>query len=180
MSDLETARRAIEGGATVIQVRLKDRPTEEIAELAAAIGSEARPLHLEVTVNDDVEAARQAGADYVHLGRDDLQRLGGAPHYPFGLSASTVEEAVEAEELGAAYIGAGPVWSTPSKPDAGSPIGLAGLSSMGAVVATPLVAIGGIDSANAGDCIRAGASGVAVIRGVAELPAIRAAVDAAL
>jgi thiamine-phosphate pyrophosphorylase len=89
-------------------------------------------------------------------------------------------EAAVAELAGAAYLGAGPIWATPSKPDAAPPIGLDGLRDVCLSVSVPVVAIGGIDASNAGDCIRAGASGVAVIRAVAEIEALRAAVDAAL
>src|SRR4029077_9811701 len=91
-----------------------------------------------------------------------------------GISAATVEEADEAEALGATYIGAGPVWSTPTKPDAGPPIGLAGLASICAAVHIPVIAIGGIDPTNAAECIAAGAAGVAVVRAApdaARLPA---------
>lgn len=85
-----------------------------------------------------------------------------------------------AEFSGATYIGAGPVWATPSKPDAAAPIGLDGLADVCLAVNVPVVAIGGIDASNAADCLRAGASGVAVIRAVSDLAAVHAAVDAAL
>ena len=81
---------------------------------------------------------------------------------------------------GASYVGAGPIWATPSKPDAGEPIGLEGLLDICLSVSVPVVAIGGIDSANAAECIRAGASGVAVIRAIAEIRALRSAVDGAV
>ena len=71
------------------------------------------------------------------------------------------------------------MWVTPSKEDADPPIGLEGLREIAAAVATPVVAIGGIDASNAADCIRAGAVGVAVIRAATD-PRVREAVDAAL
>ena len=97
-----------------------------------------------------------------------------------GLSASNLEEAREAADGTADYIGAGPVWATPSKADAAAPLGLEGLAEICETVSLPVVAIGGIDASNAGDCIRAGAAGVAVIRAAADARAVRAAVDAAL
>jgi len=97
-----------------------------------------------------------------------------------GLSATSVDEAQTAERTGAAYIGAGPVWATPSKLDADPPIGLEGLAEICAAVNIPVVAIGGIDTSNAADCIRAGAAGVAVIRAAREAAALRAEIDAAL
>jgi thiamine-phosphate pyrophosphorylase len=89
-----------------------------------------------------------------------------------GVSASTVDEALAAERLGAAYVGAGPIWATPSKPDADPPIGLDGLREICEAVSVPVVAIGGVDAANAGDCIAAGAAGVAVVRAAADARAV--------
>ena len=91
-----------------------------------------------------------------------------------------VDGRLEGERQRAAYIGAGPVWATPSKLDADPAIGLAGLAEICRAVSVPVVAIGGIDASNAGDCIRAGAAGVAVIRAASEMRELRAAVDAAL
>ena len=180
VENLETARVAMAGGATVIQVRLKERPRRELVALAAEVCELCQPQGLSVVVNDDVEAAHEVGADYVHVGQADLARLGAPPKMPFGLSAATVEEGRLAEQLGATYVGAGPIWGTPSKADADPPIGLDGLTALRRAISPFIVAIGGIDSSNAADCIRAGANGVAVIRAVAEIEALRAAIDAAL
>jgi thiamine-phosphate pyrophosphorylase len=91
-----------------------------------------------------------------------------------------VEEACAGEARGAGYLGAGPVWATPSKPDADPPVGLEGLAEICSAVSIPVVAIGGVDAGNAGECIRAGAAGVAVIRAARAARALRAAIDAAL
>lgn len=174
VEDLETARVAVEGGATVVQLRLKDRPTSEVV----ATGRLFRELPVTFIVNDDVGAAIELGADGVHLGRGDPgaeQALAGG--LLLGLSASSVEEARECERRGAAYVGAGPVWATPSKIDAEPPIGLEGLRAVCAAVSVPVVAIGGVDSSNAVECIRAGAAGVAVIRAARDARALRAAID---
>ena len=95
-----------------------------------------------------------------------------------GLSAWSVDEATAATL--ADYIGAGPVWATPSKADADPPIGLDGLRAICETVSLPVVAIGGVDASNAADCVRAGAAGVAVIRAVVDAANIRRAVDEAL
>jgi thiamine-phosphate pyrophosphorylase len=89
-----------------------------------------------------------------------------------GTSASSVDEALAGQQLGAAYIGAGPVWATPSKPDADPPIGLNGLREICQAVSIPVVAIGGIDATNAADCITAGAAGVAVVRAAVDARAV--------
>jgi thiamine-phosphate pyrophosphorylase len=177
VEDLDTARAAIAGGATVVQLRLKGASTREMVER----GVHFRELPATFVVNDDAGAAIALAADGVHLGQSDkgieLALLAGLM---LGLSASTVEEAVEAEKRGAAYIGAGPVWATPSKTDAAAAIGLDGLAAICAAVSLPVVAIGSIDASNAADCIRAGATGVAVIRAARDSKAIIEAIDAAL
>jgi thiamine-phosphate pyrophosphorylase len=130
-------------------------------------------------VNDDVEAAIELGADGVHLGRDEpgVERAL-AEGLLLGLSASSVEEAAAAEAAGAAYVGAGPVWATPSKRDADPPIGLEGLAAICEKVSIPVVAIGGVDATNAAACIEAGAVGVAVIRAATDTKAIHEALAA--
>lgn len=176
VSDEATARRAAAGGATVVQLRLKDAPTADVVALGRALAD----LDVELVVNDDVDAAISLGVG-VHLGQGDagVERALAAG-IPIGLSVTTRREAAVAEYGGATYLGAGPIWTTPSKPDAAPPIGLDGLRDIFLSVSIPVVAIGGIDASNAGDCIRAGATGVAVIRAVAEIEALRAAVDEAL
>ena len=181
VSDLAAAKRAVADGATVVQLRLKDADTAEVVAAGESMLAACRDAGVAFVVNDDVEAALRLAADGVHLGQGDA----GAERaleagLLLGLSAGGVEEARAADAAGASYVGAGPVWATPSKPDAGAPLGLGGLAAICGAVAVPVIAIGGIDASNAADCIRAGAAGVAVIRAVAEVRALRAAVDAAL
>jgi thiamine-phosphate pyrophosphorylase len=176
----EAARTAIEAGATVIQLRLKGASTDEVVELGRSVFGLCRESAAAFVVDDDVRAALALGADGVHLGRaDEGAELVAASGLLLGLSAATVDEARDAEARGAAYLGAGPVWGTPSKPDADPPTGLDGLAEICRTVAIPVVAIGGVDASNAADCIAAGAAGVAVIRAAGD-PALRRAVDAAL
>jgi len=177
VDDLETARAAVAGGATVVQLRLKGASTGEVVQSGAPF----RELPAGFIVNDNAEAAIALAADGVHLGQTDTgAELARALGLMLGLSASTVEEAIEAEKNGADYIGAGPVWATPSKTDAAPAIGLDGLAAICAAVSVPVVAIGSVDASNAADCIRAGAAGVAVIRAARDSKAIIEAIDAAL
>jgi thiamine-phosphate pyrophosphorylase len=169
VTDFEAAVRAVGGGATVIQLRLKGAPTVDVIET----GRPFRDLPATFVVNDDIEAALALGADGVHLGRGDPGAERAVEQgLMLGISASSVEEAIAGERLGAAYIGAGPVWTTPSKPDADPPIGLDGLREICEAVSVPVVAIGGVDATNAGDCIAAGAAGVAVVRAAADARAV--------
>lgn len=180
VSDLETARVAAEGGATVIQLRLKGLPTAEVVAAGGPYRDLCRERGITFVVNDDVEAALELGADGVHLGRSDTgyerARAGGLL---LGVSAAGVDEAVAGERRGAAYIGAGPVWATPTKPDADPPVGLDGLAAICDAVSIPVIAIGSVDAGNAADCIRAGAAGVAVVRASAKARALREAIDRA-
>jgi thiamine-phosphate pyrophosphorylase len=172
VEDLAAARAAVEGGATVVQLRRKGASTDELVSAGAGFGE----LGATFVVNDDVQAAIRLGADGVHLGQsDEGAEVALAAGLLLGLSASTRREAAVAEFRGAAYVGAGPVWATPSKPDAAAPIGLQGLEEICQSVSVPVVAIGGVTVANARDCLRAGAAGVAVIRGLAEIRELAAA-----
>lgn len=175
VTDLETARAAVEGGATVIQLRLKGAATEEVVE----VGRPFRDLPATFVVNDDVEAAIALDADGVHLGREDAgaERAVEAGLL-LGISAASVEEARAGQAAGAAYIGAGPIWATLSKPDADPPIGLEGLSAICGALSIPVVAIGGVDASNAGDCLAAGAAGVAVVRAASDAKAVSEALGA--
>jgi thiamine-phosphate pyrophosphorylase len=164
----------------VIQLRVKGLPTAALVERGREVADAARRAGVTFVVNDDLEAALVLEADGVHLGReDDGKDRARAANLLLGVSASSVAEAVAGADHGADYIGAGPVWATPSKTDADEPIGLAGLAAIAGSVDVPVVAIGGIDASNAAECIAAGAHGVAVIRAVADTRAVRAAVDAA-
>ena len=177
VENLETAEVAVAGGATVVQLRRKGASTEELVET----GRPFRELPATFVVNDDVEAAIELEADGVHLGRGDpgAERALDAGLI-LGLSAASLDEALAAERARAAYVGAGPVWATPSKPDADPQIGLEGLAEICRAASIPVVAIGGIDASNAADCIRAGAAGVAVIRAARDAARLRAEIDAAL
>jgi thiamine-phosphate pyrophosphorylase len=172
VEDLETAQLAVAAGATVVQLRWKG-PTDGLI----ARGRGFAGLGVTFVVNDDVVAAIALDADGVHLGQGDhgaeSAREAGLL---LGRSVATVEQARAAD---ADYLGAGPVWASPSKTDADPPIGLAGLAPIAAAVTIPVVAIGGVDASNAGDCIAAGAAGVAAIRAATD-PGLRKAVDAAL
>jgi len=175
VSNLETARKAVEGGATVVQLRLKGAPTAEMVERGRPFGD----LPATFIVNDDVDAAIELSADGVHLGRDDpgAERALEAGLL-LGSSAASVDEARAGEALGATYIGAGPVWATPSKPDADPAIRLDGLAQICEAVSIPVIAIGGIDATNAAECVAAGAAGVAVVRAALDTKAIHEALAA--
>ena len=180
VDELETARLAVAGGATVVQWRLKNVSRVDVVERGRATRSLCARQGITFVVNDDIEAALMLGADGVHLGRADEGAERARDHgLLLGLSASSLEEA-RAADSEADYIGVGPIWETPSKADADPAIGLEALREICDATTNPVIAIGGIDAANAAECIRAGAVGVAVIRAARDAAAVRAAIDAAL
>jgi thiamine-phosphate diphosphorylase len=178
IEDEEAAQVAAQGGATVIQLRVKGLSTLDLVERGRPVAAVAHKAGIPFVVNDDVEAAVALNAEGVHLGRADSGKELLGPSASCRIPASSYE-AIAAAEQGADYVGAGPVWPTASKSDAAAPIGVDGLAAICEVVRVPVVAIGGVDAANAGDCIRAGAKGVAVVRASADPRGVRAAVDAA-
>lgn len=163
----QMAAAAIAGGATIIQLREKTLSTREFVEAAGRVLAIARTAGIPLIINDRVDVALAVDADGVHVGPDDLpvaavRRLLGAGKI-VGASAGTVEEAVAAERDGADYLGAGSVFATASKSNAGPPIGPGGLREIVRAVRIPVVGIGGIGPENATAVIASGAAGVAVI-----------------
>lgn len=168
----ETARLAVEGGASVVQLRDPDAKGRELLGLAAALVALLRPLGVPLIVNDRVDVALAAGADGVHLGQSDMpapaaRRLVG-PDAIVGLSVgSPAEFAASREVLSAVdYLGVGPFRATGTKADAGAAIGADGIEALRALTSLPMVAIGGIDAGNAAEAVRVGAGGVAVVSAI--------------
>ena len=179
VDDLTTARTAVEGGASVLQLRLKQLPTPAVVERGRPFRDLCREAGVTFVVNDDVAAALQLDADGVHLGRTDegieqARDVG----LRLGLSAQNLDEALAADREHPDYLGVGPVWETPTKPEA-APLGLDGLREVCDAVEAPVVAIGGVDASNAAFCVEAGAAGVAVVRAAADASAVRAAIERA-
>lgn len=161
---------AIAGGATAIQLREKALPAGDVVAIGRRIAATCRRAGVLCIVNDRADVAAWCGTDGVHVGQDDLpvraarQILGHGKIV--GASAGTIIEAQRAQAEGADYLGVGSVFATSTKPDAGEPLGVARLAEIIRAVTIPVVGIGGITAENAGDVIRAGAAGVAVIAAV--------------
>ena len=178
-SHWEVIRAAIAGGATVVQYREKEGTTRQMIEEARALRELARQAGVLFIVNDRVDIALAVDADGVHVGQDDMpaplaRKLLGAGKI-VGVSVDNLEQALQAERDGADYIGAGPIFATPTKPDAAPPIGVEGLAQICRRVSIPVVAIGGINAENAGPIVEAGAAGVAVVSAVVAAPDVEAA-----
>ena len=173
------------GGATMIQLRLKEESARSLVEIARTIRVMVPDVPL--VVNDRADVALAAGAAGVHVGVDDLAPalLRGIVPPGFIIGASVGSDDEVARAAGADYVGIGPVYGTGSKPDAGAAIGAARFGELATRCALPAVAIGGITSERVAEVMAAGASGVAVISALfgASDPtqaarAIRSALDA--
>ena len=178
-----------EGGARVVQVRVKGGPDPEGLAYTARAVARVRALGLVSIVNDRVDWAVTVGADGVHLGQDDTPlaeaRRAGPPDFILGASAGSPAELEAALRGGADYVGVGPVYATPSKADAGPPLTPTGLSALVAQLRDhpnppPAIAIGGIHPGNAAAVWRTGVAGLAVIHAVSEARDPQSAVRALL
>ncbi|WP_089153607.1 MULTISPECIES: thiamine phosphate synthase [Paenibacillus] len=173
-SPVQVLEAAIRGGITLFQYREKGvrslHHTERLM-LAMQLRNVCHHHGIPFIVNDDVGLAIQIGADGVHLGQDDgdhamiRERV---KHMILGVSTHTVEEARAAAELGADYIGVGPIYPTLSKMDAEEAKGPSILSNIrSSGVTLPMTAIGGINGEVASELILAGADGIAVVSAIA-------------
>jgi thiamine-phosphate pyrophosphorylase len=149
----------------MVQLRLKDEPARSLVEIARALISR---LRVPVIVNDRVDVALAAGAAGVHVGAEDVPVSAIRPFVPEGfvIGASVTGAGDLPNVAGADYAGIGPVFPTLSKTDAAPVMGIARFAELVARIPVPSVAIGGVDAGNVAEVMRAGASGIAVIRAV--------------
>jgi thiamine-phosphate pyrophosphorylase len=175
----EIIEEAIAGGVTMLQIREKNACTREFFETACVARNITKARRIPLVINDRLDVALAVDADGLHIGQSDLplraaRKIAGSKLF-IGVSAGTVEDALAAEKEGADYLGAGAVFPTGSKDDAGDAIGLEGLARICAAVNIPVVGIGGIGLANAADVMKTGAAGIAVISAILAQKDIKAA-----
>lgn len=161
---------AVRAGVACVQLREKMASTREFLNQALALKPVLASAGIPLIINDRVDIALAAGADGVHLGQSDMpydaaRRLMG-PDAIIGLSVETWADVAAAQNLDVAYLGVSPVFATPTKTDTRSPWGLDGLARIRAYSRHSLVAIGGLNAANAKEIIRAGADAVAVVSAI--------------
>ena len=161
---------AIQGGASLIQLREKDISSRGFYELAVQIKKLVNSYNVPLIINDRIDIALAVEADGLHIGQEDIP-LGIArkimgPDKIIGYSVSNLEQAIFGEKNGADYLGAGPVYPTGSKADAGAPIGTRNLKAIKERVSIPVVAIGGVSSANISEVRKTGVDGVSVISAI--------------
>lgn len=167
---LATVEAAVKGGVTLVQLREKDAETGVFVSVAQKLKTLLDAYGVPLLINDRIDVALACNAHGVHLGQDDMplalaRRILG-PDKIIGISAGTVAEALTAKEGGADYLGVGAIYATPTKTDAGTPLGPDGLKQIAAQANIPVVAIGGIKACNAALMRQNGAHGVAVVSSI--------------
>lgn len=170
----DIASAAIAGGVTCVQLREKHCPTRTFIAEARRLKEVLTAHNIPLIINDRIDVAMAVAAQGVHLGKRDMpiadaRRLVG-PSMVIGISVESYEEAVQAEQEGADYIGISPVFATATKSDLGAPLGLEGVRRIRDSVAIPLVGIGGIDAENAAKVVAAGVDGIAVVSAIVSAP----------
>ena len=174
----DQVEQALRGGVTCVQLREKSLGVPAILVEAEEIGALCRSYGVPFLINDRVEIALQCGADGVHVGQKDraareVRRLLG-PNRILGVSARTVEQAVQAERDGADYLGVGAVFSTSTKADA-MPVSYETLQAICRAVSIPVVAIGGIQRENLLSLAGSGVDGVALVSAIFAAPDVETA-----
>lgn len=160
---------AVESGCKIIQYREKNKNTKEMINEASKIKKICRDNAI-FLVNDRIDVALAAGADGVHIGQDDMpidiaRKLLGAEKI-IGLTVHNRDEAIEAEQNGADYVGLGPIFDTATKKDAGKGIGPDSIREIKNAVKIPVVAIGGINKENCRNVIESGADSLVAISAI--------------
>jgi thiamine-phosphate pyrophosphorylase len=171
---VEIVEEAIQGGATIIQYRAKDKAGGQMIKEALALLKVTHRHQVPLIINDRIDVALAVDADGVHLGQEDIpctlaRKLMG-PDKIIGISASSPATARQAEQNGANYLGVGAAFPTGTKADAGAAIGLEGLRTIRRIVKIPVVAIGGINIDNAAATAATGVAGLAVVSAVVAAP----------
>jgi thiamine-phosphate pyrophosphorylase len=172
VDSLETgnvAEQMIDGGVDLLQLRAKARPSAEIAKTAAELHCITMKRDVPLIINDHPEIARVVSAEGVHVGQDDLAisevREVAGPDRMVGKSTHSVDQAIRAFYEGADYIGFGPIFATPTKPDY-RPIGLDEVQRVHEAIRIPIFCIGGIKLDNLPEVIAAGARRVVIVSGL--------------
>lgn len=166
----EIVKAAVQGGVTCVQLREKDCNTREFIDQALAVKDFLKTSGIPLVINDRLDVAQAVGADGIHLGQSDMpfsmaKAIVGNSMF-IGISAESVDDAIQAEKEGADYIGVSPIYKTPTKTDTAPPIGLTGLREIRKAVNIPLVGIGGLNVSNVYDVIKNGGDGVAIVSAI--------------
>jgi thiamine-phosphate pyrophosphorylase len=162
----EITAKLVRGGVDLIQLRAKKLGTDEIRKIGHVLRQAIPPQGPLFILNDHPALAGEIGADGSHVGQDDLPvaeaRALAGPEILVGKSTHSLEQALAAEKEGADYIGVGPIFATPTKPDY-LPVGLALIEQVRARVKVPQFCIGGVNEETLPAVLAAGARRVVIV-----------------
>ena len=165
----------IDGGVDLIQLRAKRQTAAEIVDLAGKLHALTSAAGIPLIVNDHAEVAGQVPVEGVHVGQDDdsiaIAREKAGRKILVGRSTHSLEQAIAAQKEGADYIGFGPIFATPTKPDYKA-IGFDQIKAAHEQVRVPIFCIGGIKIDNLGEVLGAGGKRVAIVSGLLKAPDI--------
>lgn len=165
----DQVKKALDGGATFVQLREKKLDREDFLAEALEIQKFCKKYGVPFVINDEVSIAKDIDADGVHVGQSDMEAMDVrkvlGPDKILGVSAQTVEQAIIAEKHGADYLGVGAVFATGSKDDADD-VSHETLKAICEAVSIPVIAIGGITKDNVSELAGSGICGVAVISAI--------------
>lgn len=174
----EAVEQAILGGCTMIQLREKELPSLEFYNQAVAVKQVTERYHIPLIINDRIDIATAVQAAGVHIGQHDLPaatvRKVIGENMLLGVSASSIAEAIQAQQDGADYLGVGAMFPTGTKTDAES-VSMEELQKIRTAVSLPIVVIGGINKGNAGRFKPMGIDGLAVVSAIIAQSDIKAA-----
>lgn len=174
----EAVEQAILGGCTMIQLREKELPSLEFYNQAVAVKQVTERYHIPLIINDRIDIAMAVQAAGVHIGQHDLPaatvRKVIGENMLLGVSASSIAEAIQAQQDGADYLGVGAMFPTGTKTDAES-VSMEELQKIRTAVSLPIVVIGGINKGNAGRFKPMGIDGLAVVSAIIAQSDIKAA-----
>jgi thiamine-phosphate pyrophosphorylase len=160
------AKAMIKGGVDLIQLRGKERTIDELVDLAAELHELTARFSTPLIVNDHAEIAKKVPVEGVHIGQEDdsieVVRQKAGRQLLVGKSTHSPEQALAAQREGADYIGFGPIFATPTKPDY-APIGLSDIKRVHTEVGLPIFCIGGLSIDNLQSVIDAGAKRVVMV-----------------
>jgi thiamine-phosphate pyrophosphorylase len=170
----EVVLAAVKGGAACVQLREKSISTRSFIEEAKSIKELLAPFKIPLIINDRIDVALAVAAEGVHIGQEDMpyplaRRILGSGVI-IGLSVETWDDVEQAEQWDVDYLGISPVFETPTKTDTKGSWGLEGIARIRAYSRHPLIAIGGLQAANAGAAMQAGADGIAVVSAICAAP----------
>lgn len=162
-------RHLLAGGVQILQLRAKSLPASQLVPLAREVAGICRHARVPFIINDHPDLVPETGADGVHIGQDDLpvaearQRVG--PDALVGKSTHSLAQALAAENEHPDYLGFGPLYATPTKPDY-VPVGLKDIAQVNLRVSLPVFCIGGIKKENLPEVLAAGTERVVIVSGL--------------